>query len=808
MRFFALLVFILFIFTSPVGADPGESHGTVRVGIFQFEPINFIDKNGEAKGLYPDLIRAIINEEQWSVEFVPGTWAQGLTRLQSGEIDLVTTIAFTPERAAVMDFNKEPVFNIWGQVFLQPGSKIENLPDLEGLQVAITDRDISGQNFVQTIEKFGVNCVIRRYKNHVDVFTALQIGEVSAAVAPNHFGLRHAAEYGLVPSSIEFSPFSVYFATKKGHYGQLLNHIDSHLAVWKADKSSYYYQRLNYWMSGQEFEAKIIPLWLLISLGGILFVALVSILISLIFKAQVKKVTAGLRSSEHEYRKLVERIKNIVLRVDTNGNILFLNHYGLELFGFSVEEILGQNILGTIVPIHEENDKDLERLVKGVLSRPDDFEIVENENVRKDGTRVFIQWHNQADYDETGKLIGVLSVGIDITERKQKDEERVKLETQLHQAQKIESIGQLAGGVAHDFNNMLGVILGHAELALMKSVPGQPVVEDLEEICTAAKHSADLTRQLLTFARKQTISPKILDLNEAIPGIFKMLQRLIGEHINLSWKPAKNLWPVKVDPSQADQILANLCVNARDAITGTGTICIETGHCSFDADYCLDHPFVKPGDFVRLSVSDDGSGMDKVVLEHIFEPFFTTKGPGSGTGLGLATVYGAVKQNAGFINVYSEPGQGTTLNIYFPRVPEPAKAVQEKSFKPAGGGFETVLLVEDDEMLLHLTKSMLEKNGYTVLAAATPEIAQSLVKEHSGAIHLMLSDLIMPEMNGKELSIILRDLQPEMRVIFTSGYTADIISSQGIIEEGIHFLQKPVTYEELMSKVREVLDTD
>jgi signal transduction histidine kinase/ActR/RegA family two-component response regulator len=417
--------------------------------------------------------------------------------------------------------------------------------------------------------------------------------------------------------------------------------------------------------------------------------------------------------------------------------------------------------------------------------------------------------------DAEGRTIKLVGVNQDITERKlaedglrQSEEERRTLESQLHQAQKIESIGQLAGGVAHDFNNMLGVILGHAELGIIKSTPSGKCFSDLEAIRDAANRSADLTRQLLTFARKQAISPVSLNLNETVEKMLKMLQRLIGEGIQLSWNPETDLWLIKADPSQIDQILANLCVNARDAISGTGKITIKTGNSTFDEKYCAYHPFeISPGDYACLSISDDGCGMDKNVQAHIFEPFYTTKGCGSGTGLGLATVYGAVKQNNGFLTVYSELGLGTVFNIYLPRLDSIPQAVIETENKAIRHGIESILLVEDDEMLLRLQKLMLEESGYTVLAAATTDLAISLAREHPGPIQLMISDVVMPSMNGKQLSEKLRDLRPEMKTLFVSGYTADIISDNGVIEEGVHFLQKPFSIEALTAKVRDVLDS-
>ena len=401
-----------------------------------------------------------------------------------------------------------------------------------------------------------------------------------------------------------------------------------------------------------------------------------------------------------------------------------------------------------------------------------------------------------------------IGIGIDVSERKRAEEQKARLEAQLQQAQKMESVGRLAGGVAHDFNNMLGVILGHAEMAMAKVDPALPLHADLIEIRKAANRSADLTRQLLAFARKQTIAPKVLDLNKAIAGMLKMLQRLIAANINLAWLPSANLWQVRADPSQIDQILANLCVNAGDAIADAGKITIETGNSVLDEAYCAGHVGCVPGEYVQLAVSDNGCGMDKETLAHIFEPFFTTKGVGEGTGLGLSTVYGAVKQNNGFIYAYSELGQGTTFTIYLPRhVGKTAQAARpDGADAPALRGEETILVVEDEAAFLRLAKLMLEKLGYTVLTASTPGEAIRLAREYTGEIHLLMTDVVMPEMNGRDLAKNLLSLYPDLKRLFMSGYTANVIAHHGLLDEGVYFLQKPFSPQDLSAKVREALD--
>lgn len=421
-----------------------------------------------------------------------------------------------------------------------------------------------------------------------------------------------------------------------------------------------------------------------------------------------------------------------------------------------------------------------------------------------------LRWRWSQAHPERMSDGGTLWHGIisDITDRKQAEEKEELLQNQLQQAQKMESIGRLAGGVAHDFNNMLTIIVGHCDLGLSRLDPNHPVRDNLIEIRKTAERSADLTRQLLAFARKQTIAPKIIDLNETISGTLKMLQRLIGEDINLIWNPASSLWPVKVDASQIDQILANLCVNARDAIDGVGVISIETANIQTDECYRIPLLDMVPGNYVKFSVSDSGTGMDKDTLAHIYEPFYTTKVQGKGTGLGLATVYGAVKQNNGFIAVNSEPGAGTTFTIYLPRHEGKSKQVLNAiEAESVHSGRETILLVEDELAIMNIVTILLTKLGYNVLAASTPGEALKVAREYSSEIDLLMTDVVMPEMNGRDLAKNLLSLYPGIKRLFMSGYTSDIIAHHGVLDEGVHFIQKPFNMNILATKVRETLDS-
>ncbi len=507
------------------------------------------------------------------------------------------------------------------------------------------------------------------------------------------------------------------------------------------------------------------------------------------------------RSLEERYRALFNSQRDAILVSDVERRITNYNPAFEALFGYSTGEIVGEKV-GLLYESPEAAD------AASLLAqeRQDSPLWVHRANFKTKEGRVFPAEVNVSHLrdTETGDRVGMVGIIRDVTEIRLAEKEREALTAQLTQAQKLESVGRLAGGVAHDFNNMLAVILGHAELALAASGLEDSVREDLSEIRSAADRSARLTRQLLAFARRQIISPAVLDLGESLAGMSKMLRRLIGENIELVSRAEPDLWPVKIDPIQLDQILANLVVNARDAIDGSGHVTIEAGNQTIDDDYAMQHPDALPGDFVVLSVSDDGAGMTSEVMAHLFEPFFTTKPRGEGTGLGLATVYGIVRQNGGFVNVYSEPGRGTTLRIYIPRHASPSPAVDPSPPDPPVGGRETILLVEDESALLRLGTRTLEGLGYRVLSASGPEEALELAGRHGPGISLLLTDVIMPKMSGRELAEVLRERFPALAVLFMSGYAGPILGH--VLEEGVQVIQKPFTRVLLSMKIREALE--
>jgi two-component system cell cycle sensor histidine kinase/response regulator CckA len=518
---------------------------------------------------------------------------------------------------------------------------------------------------------------------------------------------------------------------------------------------------------------------------------------SKVIQCNIRDITERKRAAAEHKRLMaaIEQVGEVIFMTDAQGNIQFVNPAFERTTGYSREETVGRN------PRILKSGKQDELFYRNLWDTISGGRTWEGRmvNRRKDGKFFTEETTITPVRDALGRIVNYVAVNRDITDH-------LRLSAQFQQAQKMESVGLLAGGVAHDYNNLLSVILGYTELALNKVDPAQPLHADLEEIYKAAMRSTDLTQQLLAFARKQTIIPVVLDLNQTVENMLKMLRRLIGEEIDLAWLPGVGLSRVKMDPVQVGQILANLCVNARDAIAGVGKIVIETGNAVFDETYCANNVGFVPGEYMMLAVSDNGCGMDKETRDLIFEPFFTTKGVGLGTGLGLSTVYGIVKQNNGFINVYSEPGEGTTFRIYLSRCADQAIDTRRKSAVkiPLSRG-ETVLVVEDEPALLRMAERMLEQLGYQVLAASTPGEAIGLAGEHANEIHLLVTDVVMPEMNGRDLADRLHSLFPGMKILFMSGYTADVITHRGVLDQGVNFMQKPFSKMDLAVKVREAM---
>ncbi|MGA2643118.1 MAG: ATP-binding protein [Candidatus Sulfotelmatobacter sp.] len=526
-----------------------------------------------------------------------------------------------------------------------------------------------------------------------------------------------------------------------------------------------------------------------------LFVVLAALICWL--NGALRAAQESLRRSEMNFRSLVTNAPYGICRCDSAGQLLDVNPSFLDMLGYSsAADLVGKHLGGLYTDTTQWFE--LADYLRGAAP----FTGLIAEWKRKDGLGAEVRVSGRAVSDSDKERAFELFAE-DVTERR-------ALEQQLRQSQKMEAVGRLAGGIAHDFNNLLMVISGYSEFLLERLGPDPALRAPAQEIAGAAQRASSLTRQLLAFSRKQMLAPKILDLNGVVTENLKMLTRVIGEDIDLVMVPAPKLGTVRADAGQIDQVIINLAVNARDAMPSGGKLTIETSNVSLDEDYARFHAPLRPGDYVMLSISDTGLGMDSETQSHIFEPFFTTKGP-KGTGLGLSTVYGIIKQSGGYIWVYSEPGKGTTFKIYFPRVAErvePARVVSaaaESAFTEPGT--ETILLVEDEANLRYLAQQFLEKQGYNVIEAADGAVAMQIAVAHEGVIHLLLTDVIMPGMNGRELAQRISEIRPQTKILYMSGYTENVIGHDGTLDAGVRLLQKPFTLRDLKGKVREVLDS-
>ncbi|GMV80212.1 MAG: hypothetical protein AMXMBFR7_13960 [Planctomycetota bacterium] len=513
-----------------------------------------------------------------------------------------------------------------------------------------------------------------------------------------------------------------------------------------------------------------------------------------------KRIEDQLRQERDRMQLYLETAHTFMLALDCEGRVTMLNRVAQEVLGYKERDLLGQDWFETCVPVsfRARLRQDFTRMLATKVVHNGRYE---SPVLTRDGQERLFEWRCGLLLDAQNQPTGCLSSGQDITDQKQ-------LENQLFMAQKMEAVGQLAGGVAHDFNNLMTVVTGYSALLLKQLPADHPHRSSMEAIARAGQRAATLTRQLLAFSRKQVIAPQVLDLNACMAESEKMLRRLIHESIALVTKFEPDLYPVFVDPTQIEQIVLNLVVNARDAMPKGGTLELETANVTWDAAYVRKHPMASPGDYAMLGVSDTGHGMDERTKARIFEPFFTTKERGQGTGLGLSTVYGIVKQNRGFIWVQSEPGRGTSFKIYFPRCQPGGKKFESRTAMAAvRGGPETILVVEDEQWVRELVEKILREQGYRVLSACDGVAALEVAGQHDGPIHLLATDVVMPRMGGPDLARELVKERPETRVLYLSGYADNALFNQGILQEGTHLLEKPFPPEALASKVRSILES-
>ncbi len=812
-RRWALCLFTALVigFSLAVGQAAGAPR-TVRVGLYENEPKIYTDQNGRPAGLFIDLLRQIATREEWTLKYVRCEWSQCLVELGNGRIDLMPDVAFSAERDKIYDFHRTPVVKSWSRIYARPGAHISNLRDLNGRRVAVLGGSIQQTELGRNMRGFGFRLKVIPAKSYKEAFRLTADGSADAAIANNFFGDFFYRKYGLTATSILFNMATLYYATAQGRNADLLKAIDQYLNRWHMQPQSPYYTALLHWTERLEKKpASTVPRFVYWVIGAItgLLVAVFGVVVLL--RAQVRSRTRHLeqaleieKESEKRFRRLAEEWQttfdatvDVIWVLDAEQRIVRSNRAGERAFNCPVAEMIGKH--------------SYEIALKSTESPPGSPFRKMRETLRRESLEMQIgeRWFNvtvDPILDTDSNLVGAVSILHDITERRQAREERVRLETQLIQAQRIEAVGRLAGGVAHDFNNMLSIILGYGELLLARLQSQDPSRGDVEAIVDAGKRSAVLTRALLAFSRQQTLQPEILDLELVLKGIEKMLRSLIREDIELKLVFPPDLAPVMVDRSQIEQVIMNLVINARDAMPQGGELIIETKNATMDRTYAASHPGLVSGDYVMLAVTDTGCGMEKEILGKVFEPFFTTKEKGKGTGLGLATAYGIVKQSGGYIYAYSEPGMGTTFKIYLPRADRRSDVKSAKSGEEVRrGGDEHILVVEDEAALRKLLEEMLVNLGYRVTVAASGSEALLMMEKMELEPDLLLTDVVMPGMDGSVLVERLRQRHPALRVLFMSGYTANAVLREGVLEPGTLFVEKPIDLSALSTRIREAM---
>lgn len=775
----------------------------LKIGVYQNNPKVFVAPDGQAEGFFVDITEEIARRNHYSLQYLPGSWSDHIERIEAGEIDVLLDVSYLDERAERFRFNKIPVIESWIQPFSLAGGKIKKLEEFRGRTIAVIRGSTQERYLTEEIRsKLGVECRILSLEDYSDMIHAVQTAEADLFLGDRFFLFSSDKPEEIVPSPIVLRPRGLYFAFRKGLDERVVAAFDETLFSLKNNGDTVYYRSFNRWFNYSKDRSSPLFTLMLVLFPLALLVLGAVIVWNQQLHRQVRRQTEKLAESEQRFGFMVKNSNDMLVIIAEDGRQKFVSPVARRVTGYSVEELE--------VPFWELiHPDDLETVLKAwdqCLSHPEKAILVQYRH--RHNARGWIDLEAVAQsYLSHPAIEGVIVNVRDISERKEAEQEKERLQAQLIHAQKMESVGRLAGGIAHDFNNMLSVILSNAELGMMKETRDNPLYRRLAEIKRAAVRSSDLTRQLLSFARKELTVPRTISLEDSIGQMMDMLRRLIGENIVLNWLPGDSLWPVRIDPSQLDQILANLCVNARDAIGGSGGIVIRAENRVVDDSFCRDHPFFKTGEYVLLTVCDDGAGMDEETCKVIFEPFFTTKQPGQGTGLGLSIVYGIVKQNSGYILVESRPLRGTCFSIYLPRSDKNGATSEPDLPDSARRGSERILLVEDEPMIVEIASAMLEALGYRVVTAEKPKTALELAEKSGEPFDLLLTDVIMPEMDGPELAGRIAGLLPGIRTLYMSGEPARAVVGDGPEGNKVFFIRKPFTIDELSVTIRRVLDS-
>ncbi|MCP4728298.1 MAG: PAS domain S-box protein [bacterium] len=827
-RFMILLALIIPVFNVYAHEGPEDKQNErirLKVGFTDHVPSTYYDENGTPVGIYIHVFEYIAEKENWEIEYVSSSFSDLLQRLFDGQIDMFLNMAYLDERAEKCVYHKEDIFNSWAELIVRQDSEIGSMLDLKGKRImGITNTTfIEGVQGIRNInEWFQLDAEILSSESNEKALLAVKENRADAAVISRLGISLFTEEYGLKRSGIVFSPVRVRFGINKylPQAQQIADAVDRHIIQMKDDSDSEYYRAYEIHLGRSSSLVFSVPQWVKLTLyiGSPLILLILGNVVILQWQVrkktrELKKVNKELendivqreltentlREREKQFRDLVEKAKIAISMNNLDGRIIYANDINAKLYGYTREEMQKKCIRDLVHP------DDYERVIGNHKERLEGIapQRYEFRGIRKDGNIIVLEVDG-ALIEEDGKVIGVRNYFWDISDRRRAEEERNKLEEQLFHAQKMESIGRLAGGIAHDFNNILAAIMTNADaLSFQYNDETTPLGRSLKSIVESTERASDLTKQLLGLARKGRSNPVPLDLNIIINDTLRMSEKIFERKVDVVTDLDVNIESIEADKNQINQVLTNILINAKDAMPSGGKISIKTQNELLDDEGSIFHPDIKKGKYIKVSISDTGIGMPKDVKDKLYEPFFTTKGE-AGLGLGMATVYGIVKNHNGFIDVYSEPGEGTIFELYFP-ASEKEVPISDVIPKPVTGE-GTILLVDDEELLRITTKKALTELGYTVITATDGIECVDAFRKNADKIDLVLLDMIMPNMNGVEAFNELKKIKSDVKVFIMSGFSQDEKSSEVLSKGALGFIQKPARLFELTRIISDTLN--
>ena len=806
-KIFYLFLILLFqySFSYPLKAD-----STIKVGIYNNEPLIFIDKDGNGKGIFADVMEYIASKEGWKIEYAGGTFQQCLSRLESNQIDILSTIAFSIDRDKHYDFNKENLLTNWGQLYTVKNSEIKSIMDLAEKKIAVLKGDIHHAVFNQITKEFGIQCKIIATDDYHSVLKMVSRHEADAGVVNRFFGMKYGEKYNVDKNGVIFNPIKIHYAVLEGKNQSIIAAMDRHIKLLKNNDSSVYYRSLEKWL-GAVSGKWIFPQWGKWAIAGTLGIIIFLFFGSLVLKNRVRtgireltielnrrrQAEKDLRESVEKYRSILKNIDDGYFEVDITGCLTFFNDSLCRILGYSRKQLMG---IHSREFMDEENSKKIYLAFNKVYRTGESTKALDWKLIRKDRSICFAEIIVSLMTDSDDKRIGFRGIARDITDRK-------LLEGHLRQAQKMESIGTLTGGIAHDFNNILFMIIGNVELALEDIPESNPVYTNLEKIKAAGLRAAGIVKQLLNFSRKTDQDLKPIDIIAVIKDALKFLDSTIPSTIKIQKNIADREITILADPIQINQVLMNICINASQAMEETGGVLkINVEKESVTVNSAHSYPGMAEGDYIKIMVSDAGPGIESQFIDRIFDPYFTTKAIGKGSGMGLAVVQGIVKTHNGTITVKSRPGKGATFTILFPVVDKKPVAHSETTDEIPPVGSETILFVDDEESIVDVTGQILKALGYKVETQTNPQDALKIFQSKPHDFDLVITDMTMPRMTGIQLSEKLMGIRSDIPVIICTGRSSHIDEEKAGQIGIADYIMKPISMLEIAKIIRKVLD--